>query len=95
MSHRQDASAFTMLERRAEARREKLSKSRNLLVDINKQKEKQQYESYMCNVNTLNQMKQIFTEMRPVLESKEAQEKEEANAGRIDVKKPQAAGKRS
>lgn len=71
-------SAFAILDRRAEAKRENLSKSKSMLNEISKQKEKHQYDSYMSNVNTLNSMKKIFKDLCPVFESREGKEKEEA-----------------
>ena len=72
-------SAFAILERRAEARRENLAKSYNTLNEIAHKKEQQQYESYISNVNTLNQMKQIFTDIYPSLEEKERHESQETS----------------
>lgn len=55
-------SAYAILDRRAEVRKDNLSRSRYALNAIAKQKEKQQYDSYISNVNTLNQMKKIFSD---------------------------------
>ena len=70
-------SAICIMSRRAEARKENLAKSHHNLNEIAKAKEKYQYESYMSNINTLNQMKQIFSELQPTLEEKEMTETNE------------------
>ena len=87
-------SAFAILDRRAEARRENMSKSKSTLKDITRQKEKRQYESYMSNVNTLNHMKKIFQDLCPVLEGKEAQEKEQGKKMLVKARSMRADTKR-
>ena len=72
MSPLPNMSTAAMLNQRAETKRENTSKSRNRLQEIAKQKEKQQYDSYMSNINQLNQMKMIFKDLYPVFEKKEA-----------------------
>lgn len=72
MSPLPNMTTAAMLNQRAETKRENISKSRNRLQEIAKQKEKQQYDSYMSNINQLNQMKIIFKDLYPVFEKKEA-----------------------
>lgn len=81
-------SAFAILDRRNQARRENLSKSKHNINEIQKQKEKQQYNSYINNVNTLNQMKKIFCDFYPVIDEQEQQEKEESGSYTQSANKP-------
>ena len=69
--------ALAILERRAQARRTNISKSRFALTQLGKQKDKQQYDSYLSNVNTLNSMKQILADLYPALDAEAASAQEE------------------
>ena len=88
-------SAFAILDRRAEVRRKNLSKSRHRLNELAKEKEKKQYDSYISNVNTLNQMKQIFADFYPTLTEKETQEGEESLTVTPSASKTRDASKRT
>ena len=61
--------ALAILERRAQARRTNIAKSRFALTQLGKQKDKQQYDSYLSNVNTLNSMKKILADLYPALDA--------------------------
>ena len=69
--------ALAILERRAQARRTNIAKSRFALTQLGKQKDKQQYDSYLSNVNTLNSMKKILADLYPALDAEAASAQEE------------------
>jgi hypothetical protein len=58
-------SGLTIIDRTADARRENLERSRNAINKLAAEKEKKQYDTYISNINTLNQMKKIYTDFYP------------------------------